>query len=99
MEDSEGRGLTAHYFFTFGVELAASEAEDQAGTTWTSRLKRTISRTPEVVPRVLQVDVASESLNFTSKEALKESVKVCPSGRRLLALAEVQQLSSALWRR
>ena len=76
MEDAESKGLTAHYYFTFGVELAASEADNQQDSSFASRLKRTFSRTPEVVPRVLQVEVATRSLNFTSKEALRESIKV-----------------------
>ena len=54
------------------------ETPDGASSTWTSRLKRTLSRTPEAVPRCLQVEVATGMLNFTKKEALKETIKVRP---------------------
>ena len=52
------------------------ESSDSGASSWTTRLKRTLSRTPESVPRCVQIEVATGSLNFTRKETLKETIKV-----------------------
>lgn len=63
---------------------------------WTAKLRRTLSRTGEAVPRVAQVDVGGAAIVLTSHEIYKDRIEVPACLLRLSSNGNFQREYQAL---